>query len=45
VEVIEIQSDNFKCLNEAMVADINVDGILGLDFLKSQHAEIDCSLV
>jgi uncharacterized membrane protein YccF (DUF307 family) len=38
---IEIQSDNFKCLNEAVVADINVDGILGLDFLKSQHAEID----
>ena len=39
--IIEIQSDNFKCLNEAVVADINVDGILGLDFLKSQHAEID----
>ena len=30
--IIEIQSDNFKCLNEAVVADINVDGILGLDF-------------
>jgi predicted aspartyl protease len=29
--IIEIQSDNFKCLNEAVVADINVDGILGLE--------------
>jgi predicted aspartyl protease len=38
---IEIQSDTFKCLIEAVVADIKVDGILGLDFLKSQHAEID----
>ena len=39
--IIEIQSDTFKCLNEAVVADINIDGILGLDFLKSQHGEID----
>jgi hypothetical protein len=41
VAPVSLQSDNFKCLNEAVVADINVDGILGLDFLKSQHAEID----
>ena len=39
--IIEIQSDTFKCLSEAVDADINVDGILGLDFLNSQHAEID----
>ncbi|CAC5414114.1 unnamed protein product [Mytilus coruscus] len=41
--VLEIETDTFKCINTAIVADINVDCILGLDFLRTQEANINIS--
>ena len=41
--MLDIQIDGFKCNNIAVVADINVDGIVGLDFLRSQNANISMS--
>ncbi|CAG2249214.1 unnamed protein product [Mytilus edulis] len=38
---LEIETDTFKCINAAIVADINVDCILGLDFLRTQEANIN----
>ena len=39
--VVDIQFENFQCSNIAVIANINVDGILGLDFMRSQSATID----
>ncbi|VDI67236.1 Hypothetical predicted protein [Mytilus galloprovincialis] len=35
---LEIETDKFECINTDIVADINVDCILGLDFLRKQEA-------
>ncbi|CAG2192365.1 unnamed protein product [Mytilus edulis] len=38
---LEIETDTFKCVSAAIVADINVDCILGLDFLRTHEANIN----
>ncbi|CAG2239410.1 unnamed protein product [Mytilus edulis] len=38
---LEIETDTFKCISAAIVADINVDCILGLDFLRTHEANIN----
>ncbi|CAC5368128.1 Retrovirus-related Pol polyprotein from transposon 412 [Mytilus coruscus] len=40
---LEIETDKFKCTNTAIDADINVNCILGLDFLRTQEANINIS--
>ncbi|CAC5412259.1 unnamed protein product [Mytilus coruscus] len=40
---LEIETDKFKNTNTAIVADINVDCILGLDFLRTQEAYMNIS--
>ena len=39
--IIDIDINGYVCSNVAIVADINVDGILGLDFQRSQNCIIN----
>jgi hypothetical protein len=39
--IIDIDINGYVCSNVAIVADINVDGILGLDFKRSQNYTIN----
>ena len=39
--ILELETDTLKCHQEVVVADINVDGVLGLDFLRFQKSSID----
>jgi predicted aspartyl protease len=39
--IIDIDINGYVCSNVAIVADINVDGILGLDFQRSQNCTIN----
>ena len=39
--IIDIDINGYVCSNVAIVADINVDGILGLDLHRSQHCTIN----
>ena len=39
--IIDFDIDGYVCSNVAIVADINVDGILGLDFQRSHNCTID----
>ena len=39
--IIDIDINGYVCSNVAIVANINVDGILGLDFQRSQNCTIN----
>ena len=39
--IIDIDINDYVCSNVAIVAYINVDGILGLDFQRSQNCTIN----
>jgi len=39
--IIDIDINGYVCSNVAIVADINVDGILGIDFQRSQNCTIN----
>ena len=39
--IIDIDINGYVCLNFAIVAEINVDGILGFDFQRTQNCTIN----
>jgi len=41
VREISLEIGEFKCRRNALVTDINIDGILGLDFLQHHKGVVD----
>ena len=39
--IADFEFENFQCSNIAVIANINVDGIVGLDFMRAHSAAID----
>jgi hypothetical protein len=38
--IADFELENFQCSNIAVIANINVDGIVGLDFMRTHSAAI-----